>query len=513
MSSRGVGYLSAMLTLTTCALSSVLLLGTDQALRFDPSKFAQTQATLGETVLKFRAAEGIVYVAQPVDAKYQTLYIYVPEAYFNGQTVNGYTSKTAPIFLPNSIGGYMPGAAQRPDSGRGGTLLKALARGYVVVAPGARGRTLTDANGKFTGKAPAAIVDLKATVRYVRFNRGFIPGNTDRIVSNGTSAGGAMSALLGATGNSKDYAPFLKALGAADAADDIWAVSAYCPITNLDNADIAYEWLLNGVNESKRFGPGGPGGFPPGGGPGGPPPGMIRQGGGNPFGQPNSSSGKMNDVQIANSAELKAAFPSYVNNLKLKSPDGKLLTLDKDGNGSFKDYVKSLLLQSAQKAFAKGADLSKTSWATLDGGKPVDIDWDGFVKDVGRMKQTSAFDSPALTTGENNLFGNETIDNRHFTAFGMAKNTVAGASLAEPQQVKMLNPMNYIGTKGAKVARYWRIRHGAIDRDTSVAIPAILALKLQKHQLDVDLAFPWNTPHSGDYDLDELFDWIDAHAK
>lgn len=505
-----------MITLTTFALSSVLFLGTDQALRFDPAKFAQAQAFLGSTAIKYRAAEGLIYVAKPVDPRYQTLNIYVPEAFFNGQSINGYTSKTAPIFFPNSIGGYMPGAAQKPGGGMDrmhNTLLSALARGYVVVAPGARGRTLTDANGKFTGKAPAAIVDLKAAVRYVRFNRGFIPGNTDRIVSNGTSAGGAMSALLGATGNSKDYTPFLKALGAADAADDIWAVSAYCPITNLENADMAYEWLLSGVNESKRFGPGMPGGFPPGGGPGGPPPGMMGQGNGNPFGQPNSSSGKMNEVQIANSAELKAAFPAYVNRLKLRTPDDKSLTLDKDGNGPFKDYVKSLLLKSALTAQSKGADLMKTSWVKFVGGKPIEIDWDGFVKVVGRMKQTSAFDSPALTTGENNLYGNDSIDNRHFTAFGMAKNTAKGATLAEAQQVKMMNPMAYIGTKDAKVALFWRIRHGAIDRDTSVAIPAILALKLQKHQLDVDLAFPWNTPHSGDYDLDELFDWIDAHAK
>ncbi|MFM2342002.1 MAG: hypothetical protein RLZZ592_1655, partial [Pseudomonadota bacterium] len=27
--------------------------------------------------------------------------------------------------------------------------------------------------------------------------------------------------------------------------------------------------------------------------------------------------------------------------------------------------------------------------------------------------------------------------------------------------------------------------------------------------IDVDLALPWDRPHSGDYDLDELFAWID----
>ena len=38
-------------------------------------------------------------------------------------------------------------------------------KGYVVAAPGARGRTNQDGAGKYVGKAPAAIVDLKAAVR------------------------------------------------------------------------------------------------------------------------------------------------------------------------------------------------------------------------------------------------------------------------------------------------------------------------------------------------------------
>ena len=49
----------------------------------------------------------------------------------------------------------------------------------------------------------------------------------------------------------------------------------------------------------------------------------------------------------------------------------------------------------------------------------------------------------------------------------------------------MMNPMNYIGT--AKTASYWRIRHGTKDTDTSLAIPAILALKLENNNCDVDL--------------------------
>jgi hypothetical protein len=128
----------------------------------------------------------------------------------------------------------------------------ALSRGFVVASPGARGRTLQAADGRWTGKAPAAIVDLKAAVRWLRHNAARLPGNAERIVSNGTSAGGALSALLGASGNHPTYEAELRALGAAPGRDDVFAVSAYCPITNLAHADEAYEWQFQGLREYRN---------------------------------------------------------------------------------------------------------------------------------------------------------------------------------------------------------------------------------------------------------------------
>ena len=89
-----------------------------------------------------------------------------------------------------------------PGTSRGNADL-ALAAGYVVVSPGCRGRDNKAADGTWYGKAPAAIVDLKAAVRYIRHNQGVIPGNVNRIFSTGVSAGGALSALLGSSGNSQ----------------------------------------------------------------------------------------------------------------------------------------------------------------------------------------------------------------------------------------------------------------------------------------------------------------------
>ena len=50
-----------------------------------------------------------------------------------------------------------------------------------------------------------------------------------------------MSALMGATGNNPEYAGMLKAMGAADERDDVFASVCYCPIIDLEHADMAYE--------------------------------------------------------------------------------------------------------------------------------------------------------------------------------------------------------------------------------------------------------------------------------
>lgn len=60
---------------------------------------AKTMQVNGETVA-YRAYENIVYVQKPVDTVYQSINIYIPEAYFNGGSINGFTADTAPISFP-----------------------------------------------------------------------------------------------------------------------------------------------------------------------------------------------------------------------------------------------------------------------------------------------------------------------------------------------------------------------------------------------------------------------------
>ena len=448
---------------------------------------AQTAEVNGQTV-QYRAFENIPYVKNPVEADYQTINIYIPEAYFNGGSVNGYTAATAPVFLPNQIGGYMPAKAGVPGKGGHGqskgadAMQTALARGLVVASPGARGRTSS------TGKAPAAIVDLKAAVRYLKANDRAMPGDARKIISNGTSAGGALSVLLGASANQADYEGSLKALGAAEADDSIFAVSAYCPISILDHADAAYEWQFNGVNDYQKMDIS-----------------MLDY-----KVERKLVKGTLNEAEQSLSGRLKPLFAPYLNSLKLKDAQGRVLTLDKNGDGSFKNYVASFLAKSAQGQLDAGKNLSDRRWLTVKNGKVSAVDFDKYAAAAGRQKTPPAFDAVDLSAGENQLFGSTTQDTRHFTEFSTQNSTVKGAGRADAQTVKMMNPMHYIAKTPTQ---HWRIRVGTADRDTSLAVSAILAAKLQNSGKSVDYVLPWDVPHSGDYDLDELFAWVDKVAK
>ena len=474
------------------ATMSLANLAQAHSLDFAADKYEAKTAQVNGATIHYRAYEGIPYVSKPVEPEYQQINIYIPEAYYEGGSINGFTKDTAPIFFPNNVGGYMPGEAGQPetdsrDNGKPNAIAVALSQGYVVASPGARGRT--EANGR----APAAIVDLKAAVRYLKANDAKMAGDARKIISNGTSAGGALSALLGTSGNAREYAPYLRALGAANATDDVFAVSAYCPITNLEHADAAYEWEFNGVNDYEKMDIT-----------------MLDY-----KVERKLVKGTLDAAEQRVSDELKAQFPAYVNSLGLKNAQGEPLALNADGSGSFRDYVAAFVAAAANAELQKGADpaalQAENPWLTIDGKRVKNVDFAAYAKAMGRQKTPPAFDALDLSSGENQLFGDEHQDTRHFTAYSAANSAVKGAGSAGRAAVKTMNPLYYISEK--TVPQHWRIRVGTKDRDTSHAIAAILAAKLQNSGKNVDMAMPWGVPHSGDYDLDELFAWMDGVVK
>ncbi|MBN8592615.1 MAG: esterase [Anaerolineae bacterium] len=210
---------------------------------------------------------GIVYVTNPATTDYESLGIFVPGDYLsatdNGDgtytatlsadtVVNGYTALTAPIVFPVNTPGYSAAAA--PTSYNYDEVSSYVQAGFIYVSAGLRGRDNGyDANGNliFSGGAPWGVTDLKAAVRYYRYNANILPGSTDSIFIFGMSGGGAQTSVMAATGDSALYTPYLESIGAAmtDAdgnpiSDAVLGAMAWCPITSLDYADAAYEWNM-----------------------------------------------------------------------------------------------------------------------------------------------------------------------------------------------------------------------------------------------------------------------------
>ncbi len=279
---------------------------------------------------------GIVYVTNPATTDYESLGIYVPGDYLtatdNGDgtytavlntesAVNGYTALTAPVVFPVNTAGYSAAAA--PTSYSYNQISSYIEAGFVYVQAGLRGRENGyDASGNliYSGGAPWGVTDLKAAVRYIRYNTDSLPGDTENIFVFGMSGGGAQTAVMAATGDSDLYTPYLEAIGAAmtDAegnpiSDAVLGAMAWCPITSLDYADAAYEWNM---------------------------------------GQYASTSTRADDTWTsALSDDLAEAYALYVNELGLTDENGNPLTLEVSETGiyaagSYYDYLLAVIEES-----------------------------------------------------------------------------------------------------------------------------------------------------------------------
>lgn len=209
---------------------------------------------------------GLNYCLSPATEAYESLAIFVPGAYFtaeqNGETytctinekavVGSFTPATAPVLLPINTGTLS--AQESPTAYGSDGLTPYLREGCVYVYAGFRGRsaavdTTTGSDALIPGGSPWPVVDLKAAVRFLRYNDDVLPCNTSRTFVFGFGAGGGLSAVLGASGDSTLFDPYLAEIGAithdasgAAVSDAIAGSASWCPVSSYDMADAAYEW-------------------------------------------------------------------------------------------------------------------------------------------------------------------------------------------------------------------------------------------------------------------------------
>lgn len=455
----------------------------EDPLQFPADTYTEETVTVttssGDVEVGYHLYSNLVYVANPVDADYQSMNVKVPVT-INGEPID---ATNAPILFVIPVGGYMSASVTGASSGgMGGRPMGqppggpmggnssgvssspdlALAAGYVVVEAGARGRDNQAADGTYYGKAPAAIVDLKAAVRYLHHNDAIMPGNAEWIIARGTSAGGALASLLGASGDSPLYEPYLTDLGAADASDAIFAVAAYCPITDLDHADLAYEWAFGSLSSNADL-----------------------------------------------SQLLSDAYPAYLASLELQGADG-FGTITADNYG---DYLVQRYLAPSATAYlltlsddARASYLDANPWISWTDDQAT-FSFADYVDHVGRKKGTPAFDALDLSSAENSLFGNVTTNARHFTDVSAAQ---TGTTLDSdvPSLVTLMNPLSFIGQENSTVPAFWWLRVGSSDTDTSPTIVSTLALSLENQGAEVDTAYYWDAGHGADEDPEAMIAWI-----
>ena len=486
---------------------------------------------------------GITYCSNPVSTTYETLGIYIPGEYItcsasnskyscsinSSGTKGSYTASNAPYVMPVNTPGYT--AMSAPTSYSYNTVSNFLAKGIIYIYAGCRGRYQSSSDSVLSG-APWGVTDLKAAIRFLRYNSDSLPGDLNRFYTFGHSGGGAQSCLMGVTGNSNLFTDYLNEIGAAmtdsngnEIKDNIKGSQCWCPITNLDTADASYEWNM-----------------------------------GQYFSTNTRASGTFTK-SLSN--DLASKYVEYVNNIKLKDADGNELTLTDTNSGTYYDYLISLYEESLnnfisdttfpytpsssnggggppnrnlattyQTADEYIASLnSDETWITKDStsGKYKISSVEAFVTHCkSAAKSVGAFDDLSKSQAENYLFGySSTYYTKHFdkimagllTDNANTYNSLSSWSSSYPtdysndltatdslgktieSRVNMYNPMYYLsnyydGYKTSDVADYFRINTGITQTDTASVVEMNLYLALLNYGKKAEFTTVWNQGHT-----------------
>ena len=501
---------------------------------------------------------GLKYCTNIVNIDYQTMAIYVPKEFLscneygdkykcdiNKSGKKGwFSASNAPIVFPVETPGYS--AMKAPTSYKYETVSAYVTKGIIFAYAGCRGRY--EGGETFPAGAPWGVTDLKTAIRYLRYNKNFIPGDTGKIYTFGFSGGGAQSCLMGVTGNSELYTKYLENNGAAmedsegnKIKDNVKGSQCWCPITNLDTADEAYEWNM-----------------------------------GQYYNTDTRAEGKFTEVL---SKDLAGEYVKYVNDIKLKDPKGNELTLTETNSGTYYDYLKSIIEESLNNFFSdttfpwtrkdekpgprpENLEEEKTfntiseyisflnsenEWVKYDStkNKYIITNIGDFVKNCkSASKKVGAFDDLNRNQAENQVFGiSGTNYSKHFDKimYNLLNNnkekyqTKSDWKDSYPDdylndfddkdslqseisyRLNMYNPMYYLisyyqGFNTSDVADYFRINSGIFQSDTGNVVEMNLYLALINYGKNVSFTTLWEQQHikaerKGDSDTN-FINWI-----
>ena len=470
---------------------------------------------------------GIAYCETPADESYEQLAVFVPGKYMdvtdNGDgtftcalnesaELGGFTALNAPIAMQIYTPGYAAAEAFPEEMLEQNTPLtediaNITSKGVVFVCPGCRG---------INEGAPSGVTDLKAAIRYLRYADDALAGDSESIFAFGTSGGGAQAAILGASGDSKLYDPYLEAIGAVQGvSDSIKGAMAWCPVTSLNTANAEYEWMM----------------------------GCTRKG--------------ITEDRKAISDGLATAYAEYVNSAGFTDENGKALTLteSEDGiyqAGSYYDYVKSVI-EGSLNNYLSDTNFKNSSPQEYIDELNADKKWITYDESTNTATITSiadfaqnckpasegmvAFDWP---NSYNTLFGYgdgkgahcdstlagvlNSLNSEYAAEYNeaLAKTDSFGNSVEK--RVQMYSPLYYLmkseeGYGSANVAKYWRIRSGIEQQTNSLTTEINLALALESCDgvESVDFETVWAQNHTeaertGE-STDNFLEWISSCMK
>lgn len=259
---------------------------------------------------------GVPYCAKQLSEKNQKFDVYVPGEYLIGKKdsngtykyeINikgkkaGYNAETAPIII--SIQSKESIEQEVHEKYNYEDIVDYINEGYIYIWPGMRGlkeNKKAESDEEYSNAIIDGITDLKALVRFCRFNDRILPGNVEKIIAYGINGGGTKSAILGASGDSELYSSKLLAIGAImtndegkGMSDSVNGTTCASPINNLEISKKSYAWINEQYIDAK-------------------------------------DSEKQKKI-----SEAALEYSSYINKMKLKSEDGTLLYLNETNEGIY----------------------------------------------------------------------------------------------------------------------------------------------------------------------------------